>query len=209
MFCKYCGKEIPENSKFCRYCGKSLDSTSRKEHPEVLSDSLSETSENVQYAGFWVRLGAYLADMSGLFLISILMGIVLYTFLDETTADSLIDNTPDFIYGYIAYAIYSTISLSIFSTTFGKYLYGLRIVNDRGENLDFNESLKRSLLQPFSTFLFGIGYWSMNKNEKKQAWHDIKAETAVVQKNKSLIFAYIATFIAIIAWFYFTYSAEY
>ena len=26
MYCKYCGKEIDDNSKFCQYCGKSLGS---------------------------------------------------------------------------------------------------------------------------------------------------------------------------------------
>ena len=24
MYCRYCGKEIPEDSRFCKYCGKEL-----------------------------------------------------------------------------------------------------------------------------------------------------------------------------------------
>ena len=29
MFCKYCGKEIDDNSTFCKHCGKSQDSSSK------------------------------------------------------------------------------------------------------------------------------------------------------------------------------------
>lgn len=25
MYCRYCGKEIPENSEFCSYCGKNIN----------------------------------------------------------------------------------------------------------------------------------------------------------------------------------------
>jgi len=206
MFCKYCGKEIPENSKFCRYCGKSLDSTSRKEHPEVLSDSLSETSENVQYAGFWVRFGAYLIDFLGMMGGAFLMGLVLgYLF-----GPDLVDVLPDVFWNYFSYVIYSAFTLTIWSTTFGKYMYGLKVVNNENQDISFSQALKRSLLQPLSTLLFGIGYWNMNKNDKKQAWHDTKAETTVIQESKNLILAYIVTFIAVIAWFYLIYYyAEY
>ena len=24
MYCRFCGKEIPEDSRFCKYCGKEL-----------------------------------------------------------------------------------------------------------------------------------------------------------------------------------------
>mgnify|MGYP001564100041 CR=1 FL=1 len=206
MYCKHCGKEIPENSKFCRYCGNQL-TVSNKAHV-VAEEAHQVGSERVEYAGFWVRFGAYVADLSGMFLISFLIGVVLYAFLDETTADSLIDSTPDFIYGYFAYAIYNTISLSVFSTTFGKYLYGLSVTTENNESLTFGRSLKRSLLQPLSTLFFGAGYWNMGKNPKNQAWHDKSVGTVVVRKQRNLVFAYIVTLIALIAWAYFAYGLE-
>jgi len=39
MFCKYCGKEIPENSEFCRYCGKRINVS----EPEVNLDKATAT----------------------------------------------------------------------------------------------------------------------------------------------------------------------
>lgn len=35
MFCKYCGKNIPDNSEFCEHCGKSL--TNGKAVSQVLN----------------------------------------------------------------------------------------------------------------------------------------------------------------------------
>jgi len=34
MYCKFCGKEIPESSKFCRYCGRRIGDTASY-YPEV------------------------------------------------------------------------------------------------------------------------------------------------------------------------------
>ncbi len=33
MFCKFCGKELPDDTQFCSYCGKQLYSTSSTEIP--------------------------------------------------------------------------------------------------------------------------------------------------------------------------------
>ena len=33
MFCKYCGKQIPDNVKFCVYCGREMDVSSEQEIP--------------------------------------------------------------------------------------------------------------------------------------------------------------------------------
>ena len=42
MFCKHCGKEIPDISRFCRYCGKELDVQENAEEKK------NDTIENLQ-----------------------------------------------------------------------------------------------------------------------------------------------------------------
>ena len=42
MYCKYCGKEIANDSKFCRYCGAEL-----KEREFIVSDSTDIISNSV------------------------------------------------------------------------------------------------------------------------------------------------------------------
>ena len=207
MICNHCGKEIPKISKFCRYCGETVSSSSET-HTIDSKTNKKQNSEKNEYAGFWIRLAAYAADLLGIFFICFLLGILLYAFLDGTTADSLIDSTPDIIISYIAYVIYNTLSLSVFSSTLGKSLYGLSLTTENGESLSFSNSLKRSLLQPLSTLFYGVGYWSMGKNSRKQAWHDKSAGTVVVRKQKNLFLAYIITLIALTVWAYFTYVLE-
>ena len=197
MFCKHCGKEIPENSKFCRYCGNQLLS-SHKIHA-VIEESINKNRlKKLEYAGFWIRLGAYAIDVLGIIVSMLLIGVALSFLFGEG-----VWGWSEFIWSYLSYVAYNTFALSIWSTTFGKYMYGLKVVTETNKPLDFGTALKRSFLQPLSTFFFGVGYWNMNKNNKKQAWHDTKTGTIVVREEKNLALAYIATVIAVIVWAYF------
>jgi len=53
MFCKYCGKEIPEGIKFCKYCGGRLS---------ISEENNDEQPEKENYGTFWPRFGAYFID---------------------------------------------------------------------------------------------------------------------------------------------------
>jgi uncharacterized RDD family membrane protein YckC len=199
MFCKHCGKEIPENSKFCRYCGNRLLSSHKID--AVIEKNIKEGAPGeIEYAGFWIRLGAYVIDFLGMFAGAFAIGLVIGYLFGQKTVDVL----PEIFWSYFSYVIYNTFTLSIWSTTFGKYMYGLKVVTETNKPLDFGTALERSLLQPLSAFFFGVGYWNMNKNNKKQAWHDTKATTIVIREKKNLTLAYILTLIAIIIWAYLT-----
>lgn len=66
MFCKYCGKEIDDNSKFCQYCGKALEELSSSKKLK-----LPHVNKWVGYVyGIWVAMNA------------------LFIFLDGTNEDS-------------------------------------------------------------------------------------------------------------------------
>lgn len=195
MYCKHCGKKIPESSKFCRYCGSRLVGSR-----EVVSagDEITKSAINLDYAGFWIRFGAYIIDILGMLGGAIAIGAILgYLFGDS------VDELPDIFWNYFSYVIYNTFALTIWSTTLGKYLFGLKVVTEKNEDLNFGLALKRSLLQPLSTFFFGVGYWNMNKNDRKQAWHDTKTGIIVTREKKNLALAYIVMVIAIIVWAYF------
>ena len=184
MFCKYCGKELPENSKFCRFCGNKLSKT------QVDENSPEHKADAVTYAGFWVRLAAYCVDFSILFFLA----IVVLMFFEN--------NWSDDAYGLFltaGFVLYSIFFLSTWSRTPGKCLLNL-IVLDRKDrsHLSGGQALKRSLLQILSTLFFGIGYWSMGKDEEKQAFHDKKADTVVVQTDKPGTIAYIIAAISVL-----------
>lgn len=201
MYCKHCGERIEKSSKFCTYCGKEISSAPPSKYLELHEKaSVANTIESRELAGLWVRFGAYMIDLLGLFAVALLMGIGVYILFEEKRADQLLETIPDAVFGYICYVLYSTASLAFWSTTVGKHLFGLTVTTEENEKLDFSTALKRSLLQPFSTLLFGVGYWGMDKKERKQSWHDQSAKTLVWQEKKNLTLAYIVAVLGILAW---------
>lgn len=61
MFCKYCGKEIDDNSKFCQYCGKAL-----KEQSSSKKLKLPHVNKWVGYVyGIWVTTNALFIVLGG------------------------------------------------------------------------------------------------------------------------------------------------
>ncbi len=53
MFCKYCGKQIPEESEFCKYCGKKLPSVKEQNHAVKIpeAEQIEAVSHNPEEAG--------------------------------------------------------------------------------------------------------------------------------------------------------------
>jgi len=47
MFCKHCGKKIPENSKFCRHCGKKTSSETGQKNAQSTQGSERSDVKNV------------------------------------------------------------------------------------------------------------------------------------------------------------------
>ena len=45
MFCKYCGKEIDEDSKFCKHCGKRFEEEIKEEFDEEIKEEIEEIEE--------------------------------------------------------------------------------------------------------------------------------------------------------------------
>lgn len=45
MFCKFCGREINENSVFCPYCGNIVGEEKKDVQEAIIVDAFKETSE--------------------------------------------------------------------------------------------------------------------------------------------------------------------
>lgn len=166
MFCKFCGKEIPDNSKFCPICGKKLVKTGGEKN-------IFQSTETTTYGDFWIRLGAYCIDYT----IVLILLIIILMFFENNWSEST--------YGLVItgiFILYNTYFLSSGSTTPGKSLLNLSVVNYKdGSYLTGLQALKRAILQILSTLFFGIGYWNMGKDEKKQTFHDKNSGTVVIQ----------------------------
>lgn len=179
MYCSNCGEYNNKSSKYCKECGHEIKAPT-------------------EYAGFWIRFGAYFIDFIGVILLFVCVDILLALVNQYKIVENM-----GILGDYIAWVLYSTIFLSIWSTTPGKKMYGLSVSKENGERLDFKTAFIRSALQPLSLFFFGAGYWNMDKNIRKQAWHDNHAHTLVEQTRKiNLILPIIFSLIGLLAYFY-------
>lgn len=148
----------------------------------------NEGKESLLIASFSIRFGAFLVDIL-IYSLFIAWFIFMVTLFTPESSFLEIGRILD----YILWVVYSTLFLALFSTTPGKKVYGLKVLDQNQGKLDFGRSLLRSILQPLSTFLFGIGYWTMRKYDNL-AWHDRKADTIVViNKKVNLILPIILT----------------
>lgn len=64
-YCSKCGEKVKPNDTFCGNCGNKLTSEHKIERSES-EDKPTGKSSKREYAGFWVRLGAYAVDVLGM-----------------------------------------------------------------------------------------------------------------------------------------------
>lgn len=157
---------------------------------------------NTNYAGFWMRFVAYLID--GL-IIGTIQFVAIMPFLailgigaadniqemesmDEAEAMSMVGGmmamgfTFQIVFFVIATLYFAILESSSKQATVGKMVLGLQVTDVNGNKLDFVKALVRNLCKFISSAILMIGYIMAGFTEKKQALHDIIANTLVVKK---------------------------
>lgn len=139
---------------------------------------------NYFYAGFWVRLFAFLIDLVCIGVItSSTIGLV-YKLFGWESSSSIIT-----LYGFLSLSIYLAyfVLLTKFNKgqTLGKMIFGLKVVSFDEEPLSWQTVLIRELVCRFilKTFLLSIGYLVTIFTPKKQHIGDLFSNTSVVTLN--------------------------
>lgn len=200
MRCNKCLEEIANSSKYCKQCGALQLQT--VPNSKGINDTVLIPTSGAMYAGFMIRLGAYLADFLVLVIFIILIGIAVNLLWSPDKWNEL-NGSLGWFADYFYWFIYSLLFLTTWSKTPGKALYGLEVLRENGQKLDFSTSLLRVFCQPFSLLFFGAGYWNMDKDEKKLTWHDKQAHTIViVNKKKNYVFPIIISILGLVLYIY-------
>jgi len=189
MYCKYCGKEISENSKFCCYCKKFLSNGHRAERSKI-DENVDKQHKEVVYAGFLIRSSAFILDLAIMFVF-----FIAFTVITEFSWSSDVDT----IIFYLIILAYHFFFLSLWSTTPGKKLYGLKVIDAKTEErITARKASIRTASYFVSNLFFGWGFWSIAWDKKKQGWHDKAAKTLVTRREKKLLLPIILTILSII-----------
>jgi len=135
-----------------------------------------------QYAGFWMRFWAYLTDLVIVFSIN---GILLspFKFVNGGNPVDIGLWTLTGIIGAIVLYLYFLLMTKFYGRTLGKMIFGLRVVREDRQPLQWSDLIFREVIGRFIHRVF----WFMNLlylfvafNAQKQGIHDMFGNTRVV-----------------------------
>lgn len=143
----------------------------------VLSDSF--------YAGFWLRLAAYLIDSFVATALGTLLNTITFGFLDLGYDIPGLDKALPVA---IAYFLYFVLMTYILGQTLGKMIVGIRVETNAGEKLAFSDVLFREIVgRIINSLILMLPYLVVAFTPKKKGIHDHIADTVVVKEKYSNI----------------------
>ncbi|MCM3116627.1 RDD family protein [Neobacillus sp. MER 74] len=151
-----------------------METNEYQEYPNDRKDELS-----FRYAGFWMRLWAYLLDLVVVgsivrILIKPVFRIVNYS-LSESSMFA-----PISIISALIFYLYFVLMTKYLNQTLGKMVFGLKVVDLRSDQMTWGTILFREWIGRFISSTIIVGYIIIAFLPKKQGLHDLFTDTTVV-----------------------------
>ncbi|MDG5469015.1 RDD family protein [Deltaproteobacteria bacterium IMCC39524] len=171
IICNACGTVQPPAAR-CVQCGATIIAT---------ASPLNEQS----YAGFWVRVLAYLLDSVLLITVqtalSLLINLTIGMLGIATEGDPAI-NTIIWLFGAVLSISYAVFFTGYCGQTPGKMVLRIKVIRTDGSPINYGRAALREVLGKFiSSILLGIGYLMVAFDNRKQGLHDKIADTYVIK----------------------------
>lgn len=228
MFCSKCGSPNPDGSAFCSTCGQQLPVSSAQSVPPAAVPAQGaygsapapgaappgnatpaahpgvsphwRPAPATLYAGFWLRVVAYLVDN---IIIGVPFGIAFVLFLVFGGLGAAIhgvqeggEPNPQFVAFLVAFCIvfavvalaggwlyYAYFESSVWQATPGKKILNLFVTDMNGNPVSFGRASGRFFAKMITGLIpLGIGYILAGITEKKQALHDMIASCLVLRR---------------------------
>jgi uncharacterized RDD family membrane protein YckC len=133
---------------------------------------------NGQYAGFWMRFWAYLAD---LIVIGSLNRILIHpVFKAMDVSSPFAWMSIETVFTTVIFYLYFVLMTKFLKQTIGKMIFGLRVVSLKEEKMTWATVLFREFIGRYIAKIAFIGYIIVGFLPKKQGLHDIFADTTVL-----------------------------
>ncbi|BAQ11756.1 red domain-containing protein [Bacillus sp. OxB-1] len=148
------------------------------------ADSIETGRFHLKYAGFWTRFWAYVID---LLVVSAISGILLKPAFH--LSGMAISNPPFFLFSpyklttLAVFLLYFALMTKLFRQTIGKMILGIRVDTKDGRPLDWGTVLFREVIGRFISKMILIPYLLAALMPKKEALHDLFADTVVVHED--------------------------
>ena len=187
MYCTRCGASIAADAAFCPACGNPVV-------PVTGVAPAAAVPIRTAYAGFWLRFVAWIIDKLILSAVSliVLVPLVITLFrgmpfvrpmgwpMDWPMGTRLFWFGPlNLIGAWLYYALFES---STWQATPGKRVLGLLVTDMQGRPISFPRASARFFGKILSVLILMIGYIMAGFTAKKQALHDILADSLVLRR---------------------------
>lgn len=143
----------------------------------------------MEYAGFWLRVGAYIIDAILLGIVGGIIGGIFGAGLGAAASSgadaesflaggSLLLNLISIVIG-VAY--FAGMESSSWQATLGKKAVGIVVTDLNGNRISLGKAVGRYFAKILSTIILLIGYLMVAFTDKKQGLHDMLAGTLVLK----------------------------
>lgn len=202
VFCQQCGREVSAEATFCAQCGARLAAP----FPSVAMTDRGAggvaavpaqvsyvppsftTAVPVHYGGFWIRFVAALIDgilvqvvvLPIAFVLGGAIGVASVTTHMPTGGGQIVGMIVGFALGLVAAWVYeAAMESSAKQATLGKMIFSLQVTDLNGNRISFARATGRHFAKYLSSMILLIGYIMAGFSQRKQALHDLLAETLV------------------------------
>jgi uncharacterized RDD family membrane protein YckC len=215
MYCSKCGTQQADDTVFCSACGQPTGAAPRSPMATVVPAGVpvatgygnpgyvpAQVTIAVPspYAGFWLRLLAYIIDNV---VLGVIFGVIVLLVVAavgvgyfRTMFQGMQDGTGEFPVALIAAVLvgvlltliaswiyHAWMDSSEYQATLGKMALGLIVTDLNDRPISFARASGRFFAKIITGLIpFGIGYIMAGFTEKKQALHDMIASCLVLKK---------------------------
>ena len=140
------------------------------------------------YAGFWIRVNAFLIDFATLYataIVSVLVLLLCIAYLTSVTLHgiAMIVYVYLLLFGLIGVWLYfSLFESSRKQATPGKLLLCIKVVGSDGSRMSFLSATKRYCAKFLSALTLGAGYIMVGFTSEKRALHDMITDSFVIRQ---------------------------
>jgi uncharacterized RDD family membrane protein YckC len=152
--------------------------------PRAKVEDVADSQETVDYAGFWVRVGATIID--SILMMIIFIPLLMWIYGGEELIERAQTGEWGVTYYLITYILPAAAVIAFWiarQATPGKMALSLRIVDAKTLGpLSKGQAIGRYLSYYVSSIPLGLGLLWVAFDARKQGWHDKLAGTFVVRK---------------------------
>ena len=183
--CSECGQAFAEDDMI-RFAESWVCAGCKPVFVQKIKEGVTLAGE-MEYAGFWIRVGAWFIDYIIMAIASAIIYIPL-TFLgigsfDEPAAFAIIQLIST-ILNFIIPAAYESWFVGKYAATPGKMACKLKVVMSEGGRVSFARAIGRHFAKYISGLILGIGYLMAGFDEQKRTLHDRICDTRVIKSGE-------------------------